>query len=90
MSKNIYVGNLNYNTQEHDLEQAFAQYGEVESVRIITDRYTNQSKGFGFVVMSDDEAGTAAISSLNGTELNNREIRVNEAMDRNDRPRRNY
>lgn len=90
MSKKIYVGNLSYNTREEDIERMFTQYGEVSSVRIVTDRYTNQSKGFGFVEMSDDKAGTAAIAALNGMALHNRELKVNEAMERNDRPRRQY
>ncbi len=89
MSKKIYVGNISFNAQEHDLEKVFTQYGEVVSVKIIADKYTNQSKGFGFVEMMEEDAATAAISSLNGTELMNRELRVNEAKDRNDNSRNN-
>jgi len=85
MSKNIYVGNISYNIQERDLEDLFSQYGEVTSVKIIIDRMTNRSKGFGFVEMQDDDAATAAISALNGTELGNRELRVNEARERTER-----
>jgi RNA recognition motif-containing protein len=85
MSKNIYVGNISYNVQERDLEDLFAQYGEVTSVKVIIDRMTNRSKGFGFVEMQDDDAATAAISALNGTELANRELRVNEARERTER-----
>ena len=84
MSKNIYVGNISFNAQEHDLEKVFSQYGEVISVKIISDKYTNQSKGFGFVEMVEEDAATAAISALNGSELLNRELRVNEAKERSD------
>ena len=88
MSKKIYVGNISFNAQENDLQDLFAQYGEVLSVNIIVDRFTNQSKGFGFVEMADDNAATAAISALNGAQLNNRELKVNEARERTERPRR--
>ena len=88
MSKKIYVGNISFNAQENDLQDLFAQYGEVLSVNIIVDRFTNQSKGFGFVEMADDNAATAAISALNGVQLNNRELKVNEARERTERPRR--
>jgi RNA recognition motif-containing protein len=90
MSKNIYVGNISFNAEERDLEDLFAQYGEVISTKIITDRFTNQSKGFGFVEMADADAATAAISALNGAELNNRALRVNEARERTERPNNNY
>jgi RNA recognition motif-containing protein len=90
MPKKIYVGNLNYSTDENELENVFAQYGTVSSCRIISDRYTNRSKGFGFVEMEDAESADAAISALNGTELSGRTLKVNEAHDRNDRPRNNY
>ncbi len=82
MSKKIYVGNLSWNTTETDLAGAFAQYGEVTSTRIITDRDTNRSKGFGFIEMAEESAADAAISSLNGTDLDGRNIRVNEAESR--------
>ena len=88
MSKKIYVGNISFQADENDLQDLFAQYGEVVSVNIIMDRYTNQSKGFGFVEMADDNAATAAISELNGAQLNGRDLRVNEARERTDRPRR--
>ncbi len=88
MSKKIYVGNLSWNTTESNLGDLFAQYGEVISVNIITDRDTNRSKGFGFIEMADDDAAVAAISTFNGTELDGRNIRVNEAEDR-ERPRGN-
>ncbi len=88
MSSKIYVGNLNYKTTENQLQELFGQYGDVESVNIIMDRYTDQSKGFGFVEMADADAATAAISSLNGQEFDGRSLRVDEAKER--RPRRDF
>ena len=85
MSKKIYVGNLSYSTTEDQLNQAFAQYGSVVSAKIITDRYTDRSKGFGFVEMEEADAADAAISSLNGQQLDGREMRVSEAHDRQPR-----
>ncbi|ADN02128.1 RNA recognition motif domain-containing protein [Spirochaeta thermophila] len=82
MSFKIYVGNLNYQTTEDTLRQLFEQYGEVESVKIITDRDSGFSKGFGFVEMSSEEAGEAAISALNQHELEGRQLRVNKAHER--------
>ena len=78
MSKKLYVGNLSFQTTEDDLTGLFAQAGEVESVRIITDRDTGRSRGFGFVEMGDDNA-EKAIAQFNGTELNGRALTVNEA-----------
>ncbi len=82
MSKNIYVGNISYSIGDQELERLFTQYGTVKSARVITDKYTNQSKGFGFVEMEDVAEADAAISALNGTEHDNREIKVNEARER--------
>ncbi len=82
---NIYVGNLSFQTTEEELEGAFAAHGEVQSARIITDRYTGQSRGFGFVEMADNAAAEAAIQSLNGRELSGRPLTVNEARPREDR-----
>ena len=83
---NIYVGNLSFKIEESELSKLFEKYGEVSSVKIITDKYSGRSKGFGFVVMDNDEEAKNAISELNGTEVDSREIVVNEA-----RPRReNY
>lgn len=82
MSKKIYVGNLSWNTDDNDLGNLFAQYGEVVSARIIIDRNTNRSKGFGFVEMAESDAAVAAISELNGSEVDGRNIRVNEAEER--------
>ncbi|MCD6121771.1 MAG: RNA-binding protein [Spirochaetales bacterium] len=88
MSKKIYVGNLNYATTEDELQNLFGQYGTVVSTNIVMDRYTNQSKGFGFVEMDADDAAEAAISALNDKEFNGRNLRVNEAKPR--KPRNNY
>lgn len=94
MSKKVYVGNMNYSTQEQQLRDLFAQYGEVLSVNIIVDRYTGKAKGFGFVEMNTDEEARAAIEALNGFEFMARQLRVNEAEDKprrdggNSRPRR--
>ncbi len=82
MKNKIYVGNLNYSSTEEELEQLFASYGSVVSAVIVTDKYTDQSKGFGFIEMADEDAATAAISALNGTEFGNREIRVDHASDK--------
>lgn len=76
---NIYVGNLSYNLQEEELKQAFAAFGEVASVKIITDKYTDRSKGFGFVEMPNDEEANNAINELNGKDLKGRNLKVNEA-----------
>jgi RNA recognition motif-containing protein len=85
---NIYVGNLSFNCTEGDLRTAFSAHGEVESVRLITDRDTGRSKGFGFVEMSNDSEANAAIQALNGVELMERTIKVNEARPREERPQR--
>ena len=79
---NIYIGNMSYDTTEDHLRQAFEGFGEVTSIKIISDRQTGQPKGFAFVEMSGQEAGTAAISGLNGQELNGRALNVNEAKPR--------
>ena len=74
---NIYVGNISWGLSDQDLENVFAEHGTVTSAKIITDRATGRSRGFGFVEMSD--GGEAAIESLNGTELDGRELVVNES-----------
>ncbi len=79
---NIYVGNLAYTLTEEDLQQAFAAFGKVDSVNIIRDQFSNQSKGFGFVDMADKAAGEAAVAGLNGKEVNGRALNVNEARPR--------
>jgi len=76
---NIFVGNLSYQTTQADLQAAFQQYGGVERVNIVTDRDTGQPRGFAFVEMSDAQAAQAAITNLNGSELNGRALNVNEA-----------
>ena len=76
---NIYVGNISYSTNETMLEQSFSAYGTVDSARIITDRDSGRSKGFGFVEMSDQSEAQAAIEALNGTDIDGRSITVNEA-----------
>jgi RNA recognition motif-containing protein len=76
---NIYVGNLNYNLSEDELEKVFTPYGEVTSVKIIRDKYTDQSKGFGFIEMANDADAQKAIDDLDGKEVKGRELRVNQA-----------
>ena len=76
---NVYVGNLSYDLSEEDLKSAFEEYGEVTSAKIISDRYSGRSKGFGFIEMTSDEEGKAAIEGLTGKELAGRVIVVNEA-----------
>lgn len=78
----LYVGNLPFNLKEDQIESMFGQYGSVLSVKIIMDRDTGRSKGFGFVEMGSDEEGNEAINHLNGAEFAGRKIRVNEANDR--------
>ena len=82
MFMNIYVGNLSYDVSETELREAFEAFGEVDSAKIITDRDTGRSKGFGFVEMPDQGNGTSAIDGLNGQELGGRPLRVNEARPR--------
>ena len=76
---NIYVGNLSWNLKDQDLSNLFASYGEVTSAKIVTDKFTQRSKGFGFVEMADDTAAQAAITALNGSEVDGRNIVVNES-----------
>ena len=82
MAKNIYVGNLSWGTTEDILRETFAQYGEVLSARIITDRDTGRSRGFGFVEMENEEEANAAIEALNGQMMDGRALTVNEARPR--------
>ena len=86
----IYVGNMNYRTTEEDINGLFSQYGEVESVKLISDRETGRAKGFGFVTMNDDAAAKEAIEALNEKEHEGRTLRINEAKPREERPRREY
>jgi RNA recognition motif-containing protein len=85
MSKNLYVGNLPFNTTADDLREAFSQYGTVTRSQVISDRDTGRSRGFGFVEMAD--GAEAAIENLNGKEFQGRTLTVNEAKPREDRPR---
>ena len=78
----IYVGNLSYSTSEEDVRTAFSEFGAVDSVDVIMDRGTGRSKGFGFVEMSVDTEGQAAIDALNGKDLKGRTMKVNEARPR--------
>lgn len=82
MGKKIYVGNLNYSTKEDQLEELFSSYGKVESAVIVSDKFTDRSRGFGFVEMETDEAAAAAIEALNGNELDGRQLKVNEAHEK--------
>jgi cold-inducible RNA-binding protein len=83
MNKTIYVGNLNYSTTEESLRDFFTPFGEIDSVKMITDRDTGRFKGYAFVEMTTDDAAQSAILSLNGKELDGRPLRVNEARRRN-------
>jgi RNA recognition motif-containing protein len=82
---NIYVGNLSYGMSEDELREAFSAYGDVSSVKILSDRETGRSRGFGFVEMPNQSEGEAAITQLNGKELGGRTLRVNEARPREQR-----
>ncbi|HJZ41333.1 MAG TPA: RNA-binding protein [Bacteroidales bacterium] len=79
---NIYVGNLHFNVSEDELRKAFEEYGEVASVKIITDKYSGRSKGFGFVEMLNDKEANDAIENLNGTEIKGRSVNVNQAREK--------
>jgi RNA recognition motif-containing protein len=82
---NIYIGNLSYNVSEDELGKAFRSFGQVETVRIIRDKYSGQSKGFGFVEMPSAEEARSAITDLNGKPLNGRTLKVNEARHRSEK-----
>ena len=83
--KNIFVGNLSFNTGEDELRQAFEAYGQVDRVSIMTDRDTGRSRGFGFVEMASNEDGEKAIAALNGSQVGGRTINVNEARPKTER-----
>jgi len=84
--KNIYVGNLDYNVTEQDLRAAFEAYGQVDNVTIMRDRDTGQPRGFAFVEMANDEEAQKAIAGTNGTQLGKRNVNVNEARPKTERP----
>ncbi len=79
---NIYIGNLSYGVSEDNLREVFEAYGEVSSCKLITDKYSGRSKGFGFVEMDNDAEAQAAIDQLDGAEIDGRPVRVNEARPR--------
>lgn len=83
---NIYVSNLSFNVEDEDLKEFFTEYGEVSSARVITDKFTNKSRGFGFVEMPDDAAAEKAIAELDGGMVEGRAIRVTVAKPREERP----
>lgn len=85
MGKKLYVGNLPYSTTDADLKQMFAPHGDVASAQVIMDKTTDRSKGFGFVEMNSDAEAQAAITALNGKDINGRPLTVNEARPREDR-----
>jgi len=85
MSKNLYVGNLSFQTTADDLREAFAAHGNVTRAQVVSDRETGRSRGFGFVEMAD--GGDEAIAALNGSQFQGRALTVNEAKPREDRPR---
>lgn len=85
---NIYVGNLPYTTDEHALRLLFENYGQVGRASVVMDRETGRSRGFGFVEMPNDDEGKNAIEQLNGSEFDGRNLTVNEARPREDKPRR--
>jgi RNA recognition motif-containing protein len=85
---NIYVGNLPYSVTDTDLRETFSRFGEVSQVNLIADKFTGESKGFGFVEMDNNSEADAAIKGLNGTDMNGRNIKVNQAKPKADRPSR--
>ncbi|MGD9590070.1 MAG: RNA recognition motif domain-containing protein [Pyrinomonadaceae bacterium] len=89
MSTKLYVGNLSFNTSAQDLEATFGEFGSVTSANVIEDRETGRSRGFGFVEMSTSEEAKSAIASLDGKEVDGRNLKVNEAKAREDRGGRN-
>jgi RNA recognition motif-containing protein len=83
---NIYVGNLPYSVTDGDLRETFSRFGEVDQVNLITDKFTGESKGFAFVDMTNNSQADAAIKGLNGTDMKGRNITVNQAKPKSDRP----
>ena len=87
---NIYVSNLSFAVQDEDLKGFFAEYGEVSSAKVIQDKFTNRSRGFGFVEMPDNAAAQKAIKELDGATVDGRAIKVNEARPKEDRPKKSF
>jgi RNA recognition motif-containing protein len=85
---NIYVGNLAYTVTESELQEAFSEFGEVESVRLVSDKFSGKSKGFGFIEMPNSSEAEAAINALNESSFKERDIKVNQAKPREERPQR--
>lgn len=90
MSAKLYVGNLSYSCDDQSLQEAFSSFGEVVSARVITDKMSGRSKGFGFVEMGSAEAASKAIEAMNGREFMGRNLSVSEARPQEDRPRRSF
>jgi RNA recognition motif-containing protein len=88
MTQKVYVGNLSYGTSAETLRTLFSEFGEIESINVITDRYTGRSKGFAFVEMAEQQEAEAAIEALNGKMVDDREVRVEKAKPRPSRDRR--
>ena len=84
---NIYVGNLSFNVTEADIKDLFSQHGTVQTASVIKDKYSGESRGFGFLEMPEKEEALKAISALNGKDLKGRNLKINEAQPRTDRPR---
>jgi RNA recognition motif-containing protein len=90
MATKLFVGSLSWNVKDDELQKFFSEIGEVVSAKVITDRESGRSKGFGFVEMSSDDEAKAAIEKLNGKELDGRPVTVNEARPREDKPRNSF
>ena len=87
---NIYGGNLPYSVKNQELREAFEEFGEVDSAEVIIDRRTKQSRGYGFVEMANEEAGHHAIETLNGSDFQGRELRVDESQPKDEKPRSHH
>ena len=90
MAQKLYVGNLSYNTTEGALRTLFAEYGEIESINVITDRDTGRPKGFAFVEMATEQAANSAVTALNGKSVDDRQVKVEKAKPQADRAQREY
>ena len=88
MAKKLYVGNLSFSVTDDELHQAFASFGNIASARVVMDRMSGRSKGFGFVELEDDQSADEAISKMDGQTIGGRPVRVSEAKPQEDRPRR--